>query len=634
MPAAEEILRKYFGYSEFRPPQAEIIRSVLEGKDTLALLPTGGGKSVCFQVPALTQEGICLVISPLIALMKDQVAQLKKRDIRAAAIFTGLSYPEIDAILDNCVYGHYKFLYVSPERLKTELFIERFKKMKLSLIAVDEAHCISQWGYDFRPPYREIAEIRKHHPNVPILALTATATPPVQKDIVEKLSLKDPAIFKKSFLRDNLSFVVRREDAKLPKLLEIVKKLKGSGIVYVRNRNKTKETAGYLKKNNIAADFYHAGLKMQERSAVQDSWLQNKTQVIVCTNAFGMGIDKPDVRFVIHLDVPDSLEAYYQEAGRAGRDGKLSYAALLYTQNDIDELKERSERQFPETESIKRVYNALCNHLGIAVGSGFMQSFDFDLLHFARQFKLDTATVYNSLKILEQEAYLQLSEGVMLPSRVVFSVDKMELYRFEVAHSDYAALIRTLLRAYGGIIDHYTRISEAQLAQKLRTSEQDIRQKLKFLQRNKLLVYVPASDQPKITMLTERLHENNLRINTQYLKQRKKVNAEQLQAMLGFIQQDKQCRQQYVAAYFGEKEPVQCGRCDICIEAKTKKATKAAFDKVKKHILQQAGGQWMKLEHLLPGQEHFGKQLYKDVIRFLLDEKMLELNDRNEIRRK
>jgi ATP-dependent DNA helicase RecQ len=406
------ILKEYFGFNEFRTPQEEIIQAVLDGKDTLALLPTGGGKSVCFQVPGLMQDGICIVVSPLIALMKDQVFQLKNKNIKAAAIFSGLSYHEIDVILDNCQFGYYKFLYVSPERLKTELFIERFKRMKVNLIAVDEAHCVSQWGYDFRPPYLEIAAIRKYHPDVPLLALTASATPVVQKDIIEKLALKKYAVFKKSFIRENLSFVVRREEAKYPKLIEIINKLKGSGIVYVRNRNKTKDIAEYLQQHAVSADFYHAGLKLNERSVKQDNWVKNKTQVIVCTNAFGMGIDKSDVRFVIHMDVPESLEAYYQEAGRAGRDGKLSYAALLFNQPDIDKLQERIDQKFPPVELIKNVYNAVCNHLSIAVESGKMQTHNFDIMYFSRQFNLDAAAVYNSLKILEQENYIQLSEGL------------------------------------------------------------------------------------------------------------------------------------------------------------------------------------------------------------------------------
>ena len=626
------ILKEYFGFNEFRSQQQEIIQSVLDGKDTLALLPTGGGKSVCFQIPALMQDGICVVVSPLIALMKDQVFQLKNREIKAAAIFSGLSYHEIDVILDNCQFGYYKFLYVSPERLKTEIFIERFKRMKVNLIAVDEAHCVSQWGYDFRPPYLEIAEIRKYHPKVPVLALTASATPQVQKDIIEKLALKNHAVFKKSFVRDNLSFVVRREEAKYPKLLEIVQKLKGSGIVYVRNRNKTKDIAEYLMQHNIKADFYHAGLKTNERSIKQDNWLKNKTQVIICTNAFGMGIDKSDVRFVIHMDVPESLEAYYQEAGRAGRDGKLSYAALLYNQPDIDKLQERIDQKFPPLETIKNVYNAVCNHLGIAVESGKMLTHNFDIMYFSRQFKLDATAVYNSLKILEQEGYLQMSEGVLLPSRAIFRVDKLELYKFEVANSGFAALIKSLLRSYGGIMDHYTKISEAQLAVQMKVSESEVIKQLNLLHKNKILTYVPANDKPSIMLLTERMHENNLYINTQYINQRKKTINEQLQAMIHFMEQKTVCRQITMCTYFGETDAKACGRCDICLEEKKKQDADEDFKNAKSYILQKTKNTWVKTEDLLPENAHFAKQLYKEVIRFLLDEKKLMTNDKNELK--
>lgn len=633
MQTPDDILKNYFGFDSFRSPQLEIIRSVLDGNDTLALLPTGGGKSLCFQVPALMQDGICIVVSPLIALMKDQVAQLKSRDIKAAAVFSGLSYPEIDMILDNAQFGYYKFLYVSPERLKTEIFIERFKQMKVNLIAVDEAHCVSQWGYDFRPPYLEIAEIRKHHPKVPVLALTASATIDVRKDIIERLEFhKGYHVFSKSFLRDNLSFVVRREEAKYPKLLEIIRKLKGSGIVYVRNRNKTKDVAEYLIRNGVSADFYHAGLRTAERNVKQDNWIKNKVQVIVCTNAFGMGIDKPDVRFVIHLDVPDSLEAYYQEAGRAGRDGKLSYAALLFTQSDIDKLIERSAQKFPPADVIKNVYNAICNHLGIAVESGKMFTHEFDITYFCRQFNLDASVVYNSLKVLEQEGYLQLSEGFSMPSRAVFKVDKLELYRFEVANSSYAPLVKAILRTYGGIMDHYTKISEQQLARQLKISEQELVNGLRFLSINRILTYVPSTDKPTITLLTERMHERNLYINIAHMNQRKKVDEMQLQAMLHYLEQQSTCRQRVICQYFGETDADKCGRCDICLEEKKKAELQEDFNHAKSYILQKTKDSWVKSEDLLPENAHFAQQLYKEVIRFLLDEKLLLINDKNELK--
>ncbi len=634
MTAPHDILKKYFGYDEFRTPQLEVIRSVLDGKDTMALLPTGGGKSLCFQVPALMREGICLVVSPLIALMKDQVFQLKKRDIKAAAVFSGLTYHEIDMILDNCQFGYYKFLFVSPERLKMDIFLERFKQMNVSLIAVDEAHCVSQWGYDFRPPYLEIAAIRQFHPKVPVLALTASATPVVQEDIIHQLKFrKGYQVFKKSFIRDNLSFVVRKEEAKYPKLLEIIQKLNGSGIIYVRNRNKTKEVAEYLQKNNIKADFYHAGLNTKERSLKQDNWLHNKKPVIVCTNAFGMGIDKPDVRFVIHLDVPENLEAYYQEAGRAGRDGKLSYAVLFYTQSDLDNLSEKLQQKFPPAEMIKKVYNSLCNYLEIAVESGNMMTYPFDITHFCRSFKLESSLVYNCLKMLEQENYLQLSEGVLMPSRAIFRVDKLTLYRFEVANAAYAPVVKSMLRTYGGIFDHYAKISERELAKLVKLEEKEVVKQLAFLHKNKIITYIPSSDHPTITMLTERMHESNLYLNTQYIRQRKKVNEVQLNAMLNYTEQSSTCRQMVICTYFGEKEVVPCGKCDICLDNKRKLEQNANFNKAKKAILERTDNEWKRVEELLPANAHFAQALYKEVIRFLLDEKVIVMNDQNELKR-
>ena len=605
----------------------------MSGRDTVGLLPTGGGKSLCFQIPALAKEGICIVVSPLIALMKDQVAQLKKRDIRAAAIFSGLTYHEIDVILDNCQFGYYKLLYVSPERLKTELFIERFKRMKVNLIAVDEAHCVSQWGYDFRPPYLEIAEIRKHHPEVPVLALTASATPEVQEDIVTKLALKKPAIFKKSFARPNLRFVVRQEAAKFPKLMEIISKLKGSGIVYARNRNKTRELAMYLQKNGISADFYHAGLNAAERNKKQEAWMQRQTQVIVCTNAFGMGIDKSDVRWVAHVDVPDSMEAYYQEAGRAGRDGHMAYAVLLYTAADIAALQERNELKFPAAAVIKRVYNALCNHFEVAVGSGQMRSYPFDIVTFCRAFNLDANIALNALKILEQSGYMQLSEGVWMPSRAVFRVDKPTLYRFEVAHSEFVPIIKALLRMYGGILDHYSKINELQLARQLNCSAETVTRYLKMLHQHKIITYVPASDEPTVMLLTERLHDDNLYLNERYLAQRKQVITRQLKAMTDYVENTDACRQMMFCRYFGETEAIPCGQCDVCLEKKKQPEYLQSLVEAQNDILQKVGSSWIKMVDLLPQDAYFKAEIYKDAIRMLLDEKQLEMNEKNELKK-
>ncbi|MFN8284188.1 MAG: ATP-dependent DNA helicase RecQ [Chitinophagales bacterium] len=630
---SQEILLEYFGYESFREPQQAIIQSVLDGKDTLALLPTGAGKSLCFQVPALMKDGICVVISPLIALMKDQVFQLKRRNIKAAAIFSGLSFNEIDIILDNCQFGYYKFLYVSPERLKTDIFIERFKQMNVNLIAVDEAHCISQWGFDFRPPYLEIADIRKYHPKVPVLALTATATQKVQNDITEKLAFKKQfSLFKKSFQRPNISFVVRREEAKYPKLIDIITTLNGSGIVYVRSRNKTKDVAEYLQKNNIRADFYHAGLKQDERNRKQDNWIKDKTNVIVCTNAFGMGIDKADVRFVIHLDIPETMEAYYQEAGRAGRDGKLSYAALLFNQNDIDLLIQKKDQKFPAVDDIKRVYNAICNYFKIAVGSGKMLTRDFDIYTFSKLFNIDVNLSYNCLKILEQEGYMQLSESIYMPSRVVFRVDKHELYKFQVANADADLLIKALLRNYGGIIDHYSKINEQLLAKQLKLSTDEVTDRLKVLQKNKILTYIAANEEPTITLLTERLHEDYLRINTQYINERKKITDACLQAIINYTQQDKICRQAIICSYFGESNTVRCNRCDVCLEENKKLHHSEDFKHAKEFILKSTAENWMPMDALLP-KAHFENLLYKEVVRFLLDEKLVIVNNKNELKK-
>ncbi len=635
MSTALDILKHYYGYESFREPQSEIIQSVLDGNDTLALLPTGGGKSICFQVPALMKEGICIVVSPLIALMKDQVFQLKKRDIKAAAIFTGLSYSEIDKILDNAQFGYYKFLYVSPERLKTDIFIERFKRMNVSLIAVDEAHCISQWGYDFRKSYLEIAALRGIHPHVPILALTASATEKVQKDIAEKLKFKSTyTVFKKSFLRENLRFVVRNEMAKYPKIVEIIQKLKGSGIVYARSRIQTKEVAEFLFKHHINADFYHAGLTTKERSAKQDAWIQNKTSVMVCTNAFGMGIDKPDVRFVIHLDVPDSLEAYYQEAGRAGRDGKLAYAVLLYNEQEIEYLNEKINQQFPTIDTIKHIYNALCNHFAIPVESGYMHTYNFDFMHFCNLFKLDKIKTSYALKILEQQGYIQLNESVLLPSRAYIYCSNLDVYKFEIAHSKLSPLIKMLLRTYGGIFNNYTKISEAVMARQLKISQEEVENQLQFLHKNKVLSYIPANDKPTIMLLTERLHDSNLYIDATYFQHRKKIIADQILSMCAYVEQDKVCRQAFICSYFGETSKMQCMQCDVCITNKKKLEIDEDFILAKRCILDKLSAQnWIAMEIILKQEASYDKQLHQQVIRFLLDEIQIEINEKNELRK-
>ncbi|MCB9032764.1 MAG: RecQ family ATP-dependent DNA helicase [Chitinophagales bacterium] len=632
MQTPQDILKQYWKYDAFRPLQADIIQSVLDGNDTLALLPTGGGKSICFQVPAMMKDGICIVISPLIALMKDQVHQLKQREIKAAAIYSGLSYQEIDIILNNAVFSYYKFLYVSPERLKTDIFLERFKDMPVNLIAVDEAHCISQWGYDFRPPYLEIANIREYHNSVPVLALTASATPIVQKDIQEKLHFNHNQVFKKSFLRENISFVVRHETAKLPKLLEIIEQLKGSGIIYVRNRKQTQVIADYLKKNKISADFYHAGLDTPTRDLKQNNWIANKTKVIVCTNAFGMGIDKPDVRFVIHIDIPENLEAYYQEAGRAGRDGKKSYAILLYTDDDKENLTKNIAQKFPPIEEVKQIYNAVFNHYNIALGNGKFNTKEFDIYYFSKLFNKQVAVVYNSLKILEQANYMQLNESVMIPARLKFTVDKMSLYNYQIKNPKYNEIIKALLRAYGGILEFYTNIKEKDLAVFLKTDESSIVQQLNYLNKQNIIHYLPQTDKPQITFLEERLPEQSLLFDTAYLQKRKDIATEQLNAIINYTENTAICRQKIICTYFGD-EINDCGQCDVCLEKKYNAQKTEKLKEIKKNILSISTDVWININDIIP-KKHFEKHDYELVIRELLDEQILIMNEKNEIKRK
>jgi len=493
----QTILKNYWGYDSFRPLQEDIIQAVLDGKDTLALLPTGGGKSICFQVPALFKEGICLVISPLIALMKDQVHQLNKRDIKADAIYSGITKREIDLILDNCIYGNTKLLYVSPERLQTRLFLERFAKMKVSFIAVDEAHCISQWGYDFRPPYLKINELRNLKPGIPIIALTASATKRVKKDIIEKLEFKDDhQVFIKSFSRDNLFYNVRYEEGKYPRILNILQKMEGSAIVYMRSRRKTEDLAGFLLQHNISADFYHAGLSAVLRNTKQHNWIENWCRVMVATNAFGMGIDKPDVRLVIHMDLPDSLEAYYQEAGRGGRDGETSYALTLYNKADLSNLKRNLSLSKITPEIASKTYQAIGNYYELAEGSGKGRTFDFDIFDLCQTFQLNAIQVYNSIKLLSDEGYLSTNDAFFIPSRIHFKARKNRLLSYEKDNAEHKPLIQYLLRSLAGVFDHYVIIDEVKIARSLKLKEETLIELLIALKKKKIIDYQPKSDKP------------------------------------------------------------------------------------------------------------------------------------------
>lgn len=580
----QQILKQYWNHDTFRPLQEEIIQSVLLGRDTLALLPTGGGKSVCFQVPALAKDGICLVISPLIALMKDQAENLKAKGIEAMAIVSGMGKREVDVALDNCIYGPVKFLYLSPERLLSELVRERIKYMNVNLIAVDEAHCISQWGYDFRPPYLHIADLRKLHPDVPVLALTATATAEVRDDIQEKLLFKQRNVFQQSFERKNISYVVQNEENKFKKLLDIAKGVKGSGIIYVRSRKETVEIAKFYTENGFKADYYHAGLTMEQRSAKQESWKNNRTRIIVATNAFGMGIDKPDVRFVIHKDMPESLESYYQEAGRGGRDEHKAYAVLLYNYSDRIRNEKKFLTNFPSIDEIKLVYHSLGNYFQLAYGTGEGISFDLDLSDFCTRFKLEPTKTINALKFLEQDEYLSFNESVFLPSRFRFEVLNEELYNFQIQNSSWDPFIKTLLRSYGGSFENYVRLREHDIARRSNLSVQQVMEGLKQLQELGILNYMQQTDLPQVTYLRSRQQNKDLIINKRYIEERKATYRRKMEAVFAYAEH-KKCRSQMLLAYFDEVNAAKCGICDICLEEKRQRSLSETMDDITNEIV-------------------------------------------------
>ncbi len=579
------ILNKYWGFDNFRPLQEEIIGSILNGKDTLALLPTGGGKSICFQIPAMCMEGICIVVSPLIALMHDQVDNLKRRGISAIAITSAMRKRELDIALDSCVYGKIKFLYLSPERLQTELARVRIAKMKVNMIAVDEAHCISQWGYDFRPPYLQVADLRDICPNVPVLALTATAIPKVVEDIQEKLLFKTKNVFKTSFGRSNLAYIVKKTEDKISPLIKLANQTTGSGIVYARSRRKTMEVATLLYKNNISATFYHAGLSSEERNKRQQQWLSGAAKVMVATNAFGMGIDKPDVRFVVHLDLPDSPEAYFQEAGRAGRDGNPSGAILYYNPKDIDDLERNFEASFPPLDEIRRTYQALANMYEVPVGAGAGMTLIFDQERLCKTYKLETVKVFNSLKFLEKEGYIAVGDAVFTPARLKMLASNETLYNFQVGNPSLEEFIKTLLRMYAGLFDEYIRINEKDIARRVNKSEAEVMSILKDLEKKDLLNYIPQNDRPLFTFLLARVDAKTLYISPEHLIERKKIASLRIKAMIDFITDEKLCRQAVLLSYFGEENAADCGKCDVC-RKKLDKNKKLNREETAKQILE------------------------------------------------
>jgi len=560
-----QILKKHWGYDQFRPLQEEIVQSVMDGNDTLALLPTGGGKSICFQVPALAKEGLCLVISPLIALMKDQVENLKKRGIKAEAIYSGMSNYEMDRILGNAIYdADFKFLYVSPERLKTDSFRVNLQQMKIILIAVDEAHCISQWGYDFRPPYLEIAEIRKFFPKIPVLALTATATPEVVNDIQEKLQFHKKNVFQKSFKRDNLTYFVAQEENKMGRLLRLIEKNPGTGIVYVRNRRRTKEIAEYLQHFKVAADFYHAGLDTETRDKRQLDWMSGKTRVIVATNAFGMGIDKPDVRWVVHLDIPDTLEAYFQEAGRGGRDLKHSIAVMLYDNNDVKELKTNFQLAFPPVTVIKNIYKTLCEHYQIPMGEGENRVVPFGPDELCKKLKLKPIELINALSFLEKTGVLMLSEEVKKQSTLHFTANEETLQNFYKSNFEKQEFVKLLLRSYGGLFSNYVKINEEEIARRAELEVTEVENLLLELSKKNILHYTQRSAKPHLLFLQNRVPENYLYFKDEIYKKRKDVAQKRLDSVLNFIENNQLCRSVLLLEYFGEKKSTPCGDCDVC----------------------------------------------------------------------
>lgn len=621
----QSILSKYWGFSTFRPLQEDIIQSVLEGKDTLALMPTGGGKSLCFQVPALLKPGICIVVSPLIALMKDQVENLKEKGIKAIAIISGMGKREVDIALDNCIYGDIKFLYLSPERLLSDLVRERIRYMKVNLIAIDEAHCISQWGYDFRPPYLHLTELRELHPEIPVLALTATATERVAADIQVKLNFKNGQVFRKSFERLNLSYLVYNEENKLRKLISIARNVKGSGIIYVRNRRETQEVSRQLNLEGISSDFYHAGLDTPLRMKKQSTWKNSEIRIMVATNAFGMGIDKSDVRFVIHLDLPESLEAYYQEAGRGGRDEKKAYAVLLYNNADKALLTKRLDQHYPSIEEIKQIYHHLGNYYQLAYGAGEGLSLEFDLADFCHRFKLDPVRTIHAFKFLEHDEYIALSETVFLPSRVQVLLSHEDLYRFQVGQPAFDHFIKVLLRSYAGIFEQLVGIKESELAKRSGISRIETVKILGKLHDFQIITYIQQTDKPHLNFIKPRADSQHLYIDRKYHADRYQIHKSQVEAVLAYAENHK-CRSQQLLNYFNETHAKVCGVCDVCIENKKITRKDALTDEIIKEILNELSKSPSHLDHLMEAINTGNSNDRLKVIRMLLDAGTIKVN--------
>ncbi|MEO7802528.1 MAG: ATP-dependent DNA helicase RecQ [Ginsengibacter sp.] len=623
----QQILKQYWGYDSFRSMQEDIITSILEGNDTLAILPTGGGKSICFQVPALALPGICLVISPLVALMKDQVENLKRLGINALSLNSAMGFVELKKTLQNAAYGNYKFLYVSPERLESDLFLEYLPLLNINIIAVDEAHCVSQWGYDFRPPYLRISTIRELLKNpTPVLALTASATKEIQDDICNQLHFGGKQKrFQKSFERANLSYSIFNLASKQNKLLEICAKVPGSGIVYCKTRKRTKEIAELLQMNSMNAGFYHAGLPHEMRMMRQESWIKSETRIMVCTNAFGMGIDKSDVRFVVHYDVPDALENYYQEAGRAGRDEKKAYAVLLYLDNEIKELKKQTELKYPPLAEIKNVYKSLANYFQLAAGGGEGISFDFEIADFIKKFKLGSISTLNAIKALAQENLISYSEQFYKPATAFFTTTKAELESFEISHADLSPIIKGLLRTHEGIFDYPAFLNISQLAAFINLNENDVLASLQTLKSFGLIDYNPQKDKPQIIFLHNRSVVADLKIETANLNKRKKAYEGRLNAMINFIEKKNRCRSQLIGNYFNDFSIKPCGICDSCLNQKNLIISAEEFDRIRNDLLDVIYKKPLAIHQLFLDLKHFKANKLWKVLDFLQNEEKIKI---------
>lgn len=630
MLSPQEILSKYWGFGSFRSLQEEIIRAVLEGKDTLALMPTGGGKSICYQVPALMQEGLCLVVSPLIALIKDQVAALESKGIKAMALTSGMTFSEVDIALDNCIYGGYKFLYLSPERLQNEMVQARLQKMNINLIAVDEAHCISEWGYDFRPSYLKIADIRNFL-DAPLLALTATATPDVIDDIQEKLCFKTKHVMRKSFFRKKLSYVVLQEEDKDAKLIRILQKVKGSAIVYCATRKETKRIYQHLQEHNVSAHFYHGGLEIAARERKQKEWQQNHVRVMVSTNAFGMGIDKASVRLVVHMHLPFSPEAYFQEAGRAGRDGKMAYAILLSNKLDSISLKKHISEHFPALEEIRNTYQQLANHFGLAIGSSAPDGYEFHIQDFCEKYKLQQLKTFNTLKLLEREGYIKLTDAFRQPSKIHLRVNHAELYQFQIANGIYDRLLKTILRSYTQVFDSFTKIQESIIAKRSGHTVEEVKYYLQKLHNMKMLEYIPQNSTPKLYFTIARVDAKVLPIANDTLIKRKNIEEKKAAAIISYTQNQYLCRSSFLLHYFGEENEVRCGICDVCLERNKLSIEDSEFEKIAQSIKQLIGKEARSTDDIILTLIDYREDKLLHVIQFLHDNGQIKMNAKNQL---